>query len=56
MRWTRYSRLGVTGGCEDRLSATDGLPPAADAPLQRGEMAKSARFRHSDRRGCLSAK
>ena len=30
-------------GCrEDGLPATDGLPLTADAPLQRGEMAKSA--------------
>ena len=34
-------------GCrEDGLPATDGLPLTADAPLQRGEMAKSANKRH----------
>ena len=40
-------RVWVTGGCRDSVSATDGLPPAADAPLQRSELAKSARSRHS---------
>ena len=36
------------GRCRDNASrATDGLPAAADAPLQHGEMAKSARTGHS---------
>ena len=29
-------------GCDDGLCATDGMPLTADAPLQRGELAKSA--------------
>ena len=29
--------LWVTGGCEDSVSATDGLPPAADTALQRSD-------------------
>jgi hypothetical protein len=33
------------GGCDDGLCATDGLPSAADAPLQRSELAKSATSR-----------
>ena len=28
------------------MSRTDGLPSATDAPLQRGELAKSAKLRH----------
>jgi hypothetical protein len=36
----------VTGCREDGLPATDGLPLTADAPLQRGEMAKSANNGH----------
>ena len=35
-------QLRVTGCREDGLPATDGQPLTADAPLQRGEMAKSA--------------
>ena len=38
----------VTGCREDGLPATDGLPLTADAPLQRGEMAKSAISGHGD--------
>jgi hypothetical protein len=34
------------GGCDDGLCATDGLPSVADAPLQRSELAKSAKKRH----------
>ena len=37
------SGLGFTGCCADGLSATDGLPLTADAPLQRSELAKSAK-------------
>ena len=33
-------------GCDDGLCATDGLPSAADAPLQRSELAKSATSGH----------
>ena len=36
------SLLGVTGCRDDASRATDGLPSAADAPLQRSELAKSA--------------
>jgi hypothetical protein len=38
--------LGVTGCRDDASRATDGLPSAADAPLQRSELAKSANSRH----------
>ena len=41
LRWKKRP-LRVTGCREDGLPATDGLPLTADAPLQRGEMAKSA--------------
>ena len=34
--------LRVIDGCDDGLCATDGMPLTADAPLQRGELAKSA--------------
>jgi hypothetical protein len=34
--------LWVIDGCDDGLCATDGMPLTADAPLQRGELAKSA--------------
>jgi hypothetical protein len=33
----------VTGGCEDGLSATDGLPSSCGRPLRRSELAKSAK-------------
>jgi len=35
-------RQRVIDGCDDGLCATDGMPLTADAPLQRGELAKSA--------------
>ena len=38
----------VIDGCDDGLCATDGMPLTADAPLQRGELAKSATCRSSD--------
>ena len=38
------------GGCDDGLCATGGLPSAADAPLQRSELAKSATFKLMHRR------
>ena len=34
----------VTGCRDDASRATDGLPSAADAPLQRSELAKSATY------------
>ena len=37
--------LRVTGGRRDSVSATDGLPSAADTALQRSELAKSVTFR-----------
>ena len=40
-------QLRVTGCRDDARRATDGLPSAADAPLQRSELAKSATSRHS---------
>ena len=39
--------LRVIDGCDDGLCATDGMPLTADAPLQRGELAKSAMGRHA---------
>ena len=38
--------LWVTGCRDDASRATDGLPSAADAPLQRSELAKSAITSH----------
>jgi hypothetical protein len=32
------------GGCDDGLCATDGLPSAPEAQLQRSESSKSASF------------
>ena len=39
---SRECRKWVTGCRDDASRVTDGLPSAADAPLQRSELAKSA--------------
>ena len=41
---TRSGLLGIRPPVKLACRATDGLPSAADAPLQRSELAKSAIF------------
>ena len=52
---TRHGRF-VPRCRDDASRTTDGLPSAADAPLQRSELAKSAIYgiMHRSKRACLT--